>query len=414
MLRVCILTETYHPEVGGGETQARTLAEGLVSRGFSAIVLTRRSRPSSQKTEVLGGVAVHRLPPVGSGHFKKWGLLLTSLSALIRLRHQYDLIFVSGFRVIGFSAVGAGKLLGKPCILKADSLGELSGEFFADGLATLHLKPSSLLFKAFLSLRNRVLKQADGFVAMSSAVGDELLHHGVRPVVIQTIPNSVDTSRFRPAGECEKHTLRGKLGLPLHGKAVTFTGRLVSYKGLPLLLQVWRDIHHKYGDATLILSGSGGLDMHDCEAELRHYVRANHLQDSVRFAGNVRNVHEYLQASDIFVFPTENEAFGIALIEAMACGLPVITTAVGGVKDIVQHGENGLVVQAGDFGQLYGALDTLLADAALAARLGEAARRTAQDQYSQEWVTRQYVELFERVAIGATRPPRWALWGSWR
>jgi glycosyltransferase involved in cell wall biosynthesis len=189
---------------------------------------------------------------------------------------------------------------------------------------------------------------------------------------------------------------------------VTFTGRLVSYKGLPLLLRVWHDIRAKHSDAVLVLVGSGSLDMHNCEAELRQYVNVHNLLHSVRFTGSVRNVHEYLQASDIFVLPSENEAFPVALIEAMAGGLAVITTAVGGVKDIVEHSKNGLVVQAGDFGQLYSALDILLADAGLADRLGQAARRTAQERYSQEMVTRQYAELFERVAMRARRLPRWA------
>ena len=74
------------------------------------------------------------LAPVGSGQLKKWGLLLSSLPALVRLRDQYDLIFVSGYRIIGLTAVLVGKLLRKPVVLKADSQGEMSGEFFESGL----------------------------------------------------------------------------------------------------------------------------------------------------------------------------------------------------------------------------------------------------------------------------------------
>jgi hypothetical protein len=143
--RICIFTETFYPEVGGGETQALQLAKWLVTNDFSVIVITRRSNASFKKIERLGSVfVVYRLPPVGAQHFKKWGLLLTSLPFLIKLRHQYDLIFVSGFRVIGISAVLISRLFRKVCILKADSLGEMSGAFFIGGLKKLCVNTSSL------------------------------------------------------------------------------------------------------------------------------------------------------------------------------------------------------------------------------------------------------------------------------
>jgi glycosyltransferase involved in cell wall biosynthesis len=111
----------------------------------------------------------------------------------------------------------------------------------------------------------------------------------------------------------------------------------------------------------------------------------------------VDNVHEYLQASDIFVFPTEREAFGISLIEAMACGLPVISTSVGGVKDILQHRRNGLVVEPGDSRPLYDALDALMTDSALSTRLAQSAWRTVQERYSDPTVIPKYVELLRDV-----------------
>ncbi len=393
-LRICICTETYYPVVGGGETQTQALAEGLVANGFDVIVLTRRSDSLFKRFEQFGNINVYRLPPAGSEHFKKWGLLVTILPALIKLRWQYDLIFVSGFRVLGIAAVLIGKFFGKPCILKADSLGEMSGDFFADGLAKLNLPPSSFPFRTFLRLRNKILKQAKVFVAISTEVSKELATHGVNEGAIQVIPNSVDTNRFRPISYNEKLEFRRKLGIPKKAIVVTFTGRLVSYKGLPFLLRVWREIQCKHNHVKLLLIGSGGLDIHNCELELKTYVKENNLQSAVQFTGNVQNVNEYLQASDIFVFPTANEAFGISLIEAMACGLPVISTPVGGIKDIIQDKQNGLLVKARDFQQLYEALDTLLIDTVLSSSLGKAARQTVQNRYSAEIVTQKYIELF--------------------
>lgn len=395
--KICILTETYYPVIGGGETQAQALAEGLVANGFTVVVLTRCSDRSMKRIEQFGEVTVYRLPPVGPQHLKKWGLLITSLPTLIKLRRQYDLILVSGFRVIGIAAVLISKVLGKTCILKADSQGEMSGLFFADGLAKLHLQPSLGLVRVFLALRNRVLRRADAFVAISSAVATELVTQGVNSDIIQMIPNSVDINKFHPVSDDEKCGLRRKLGLPEKHRIVTFTGRLVSYKGLTLLLRVWSEVQAKHNQVSLLLVGSGGLDIHNCEAQLKAYVSANGLQESVHFAGSVDNVHEYLQASDLFVFPTENEAFGISLIEAMACGLPVISTWVGGVKDILEHRKNGLIVEIGNFQQFYETLDMLLTNTWLAASLGQAARQTAQEQYSAEIITQRYTELFRHI-----------------
>lgn len=395
MAKICIFTETYFPVVGGGETQARSLAEGLCARGLSVIVLTRRTDTALKRVEKYGAVTVHRLPPSGGQHYKKWGLLVTSLAALVKLRRRYDVIFVSGFRVLGIAAVLISCALGKRCILKADSLGEMSGDFFAAGLAKLHLRPSSFVVRHFLRWRDHLLKRASGFVAISSAVAKELITQGVNPDSVHRIPNSVDTDRFCPVKPFEKLERRQKLGLPETDVILIFTGRLVSYKGLPLLLRTWQAIHKKYARVSLLIVGEGGLDMHNCEAELKAYVASHGLQQNVHFTGGVRNVHEYLQASDLFVFPTEREAFGISLIEAMACGLPVVATSIGGITDILRQGRNGWMVQPDNFLQLYDALDRLIKDQALRHELGREARKTAENQYASYSVNEAYWALFK-------------------
>jgi glycosyltransferase involved in cell wall biosynthesis len=207
----------------------------------------------------------------------------------------------------------------------------------------------------------------------------------------------VNTKKLCPVPNQKKIELRHELQIPQKDKIVAFTGRLVSYKGLPLLLRVWNEIQRQQSTAKLLLVGSGGLDIHNCEKELKEYVKEKGLENSVLFTGNVSNVHQYLQASDLFVFPTENEAFGISLIEAMACGLPVISTSVGGVKDIIKHGENGLAVNAGDFQELYDALNLLITDSILSAALGTAAWQTALESYSANIIVQKYIEFFKHV-----------------
>jgi glycosyltransferase involved in cell wall biosynthesis len=211
------------------------------------------------------------------------------------------------------------------------------------------------------------------------------------------ISNGVDTALFFPANGERKSLLREKLNLPLSATIAIFTGRLVSYKGLPLLLEVWNEIRRSHQNAKLLLAGSGGLDIHNCEAQLRAYVNAAGLGNDVFFLGPVQNIPEYLQAADLFVFPTENDAFPSSLIEAMACGLPVVTTPVGAIKTIVAHQETGLMVQPGNHEQLFEAIKSILADKTLAVRLGCAGSRVVGERYSAEAMLRKYLSLFESL-----------------
>jgi len=394
-VKICIFTETYYPVVGGGETQARLLAEGLVTNRHSVIVLTRRSDASLRTHEKYGDVSVYRLAPVGSGQFKKWGLLLSSVPALIQLRDQYDLIFVSGYRIIGLTAILIGKLFRKPVVLKADSQGEMSGDFFESGLKKFSISPLSFPFRLFLGFRNMILKKADAFSAISPEIASEWTSSKVPSNKIHLIPNGVDTTRFAPANDEQKSFLRDNLNLPRATIIAIYTGRLVSYKGLPLLLKVWDEIRCRHENVLLLLAGTGGLDIHNCEAQLRDYVKSADLEKNVWFLGSIDNIHEYLQAADLFVFPTENDAFPSSLIEAMACGLPVVTTPVGAIKTIIADKETGLIVQPGNHQQLYAAIEALVSDESLALRLRQAGRQIVQSRYSAEKIIRKYVSLFQ-------------------
>jgi glycosyltransferase involved in cell wall biosynthesis len=408
--RVCLITETYHPEVGGGETQARLLAAGLIERGWSVRLVTRRSRRGTARREEIDGVAVRRLAPAGAGRLKKWGMAPGTLLELLRERESYDLIFVSGFRVLGIPATAAGLMLARPCVLKPDSLGEMSGAWYAPGLAASGIDADGRWVTGLLAARNRLLRRASAFVAISSPVERELLSCGVGRRDIHRIPNGIDVQRFRPASVELKRSLRARLGLPADGPVVTYCGRLVSYKGLPGLIRAWKRVAPRFPGAVLQLVGSGSLDLHNVEQELARQVAAEGLSDSVRLPGAVDDVPERLQASDLFVFPVRQEAFGLALVEAMACGLAAVTTRAGGLADVVTDGQDALTIPEADDDALAGALETLLGDPALRARLGAAARRTAEARFGAAAVADHYDAMFRALvaryesARGAATP----------
>ncbi len=394
---ICIITETFFPVVGGGESQARSLAEGLMHRDFPVVLLTRRSDPTLPRTDDVGGVRVYRLWPAGPRHYYKWGLLLSAIPALIRYRSKYDAVIVSGFRVVGMAAVVFCRLFRKICVLKADSLGEMSGAFFRAGLSKYGRSPDSPALRLFIWCRNILLKRAHAFVAISTAVFDELIEAGISGEKIHRIPNGVDTNVFRPATEEERGRRRTALGLQDGHPIIVYTGRLVSYKGLPLLLSVWDKLVQEGVAGHLLLVGSGGLDIHNCEPELREFVESSGLTQSVTFTGAVNNVQTYLQVADIFVFPTKRESFGLSLVEAMSCGLPAISTGVGGVADIVRDSENAIVVAPDSASELEGALRRLIGEPYLGRRLGSAARQTVLNHYSTDSVADKYSKLIAGI-----------------
>jgi len=390
---ICLLTETYHPITGGGETQARVLAAGFAAAGSNTNVLTRRTDSTLPRSEYMDGAKLWRLAPTGPGHLKKWGLILSAFIRLLRLRNHYDVILVGGYRVLGIPSVIAGRLLGKPCILKADSIGEFSGEFFNPGLRRFRLRYDRFPVNVALAIRNKILCRADAFIAISSVIVDELRANGVEAERIQSIPNSVEIERFSPVSTDEKIGLRGSLTIPRDAQVGVYTGRLVSTKGLPLLLRSWESVIERHPDALLLLVGAGGVGIQNCETELRRFVSNNSLEKNVWFTGSVNNVHQYLQASDFFVFPTEREAFGISVIEALACGLPVVTTATGGIRDIVTDRETALVVPVDDENALGRAIEAVLQGGDAIASMAESGRRLATERYSERNVLQRYSQL---------------------
>ena len=321
---------------------------------------------------------------------------LTQALCPLTARYGMLLILVPGFRVLGIAAVLITVLLGKRSVLKAECIGEMSGEFFTGGLQSVKMKRSAFLFRLLLSLRNKWLTKASAFVSMYSEMTQEFEDNGVPAEKITLIPQSVNQDRYSPSNDEKKVALRKKLQLPIDAKIFVYTGRIVSYKGVPKLIEVWRTLRTEHPEATLVVCGSGGVDIFACEEEVRAAVAAHGLEAHVLMPGSVTNVDEYMRASDIFVLPTENDAFPLCLLEAMSCAMPLVTTTVGGLKDVIVHEDNGLVMQPGSVDELHACLTRLLEDPELGQRIGERAREDVDTKYTRDIIARQYVALFEK------------------
>ncbi len=390
--RVCMLTETFHPVLGGSENHAFLLAQSLNALGMPTRVLTRRCERLSARDEVVDGVHVRRIPPTGMGRWGKFAMIPGVCRTLARMRDDFDLLYVCAFRILGTPALIMSQRLGKACVLRAETLGEMSGAY-ASVYRTLPAIEAMAL-RRWIRYGNRLLPNADAFVAISQLIAEEYAACGVVSGRIHHIPNGVDSHAFCPVSDDARLRLREALRLPGDSRIVTYTGRLVQGKGLEYLLQAWEKIISLQPDAHLVLVGSGHGEPTSIEGELRRRVQDTDLKRNVIFAGWSDKAHEYVQASDIYVFPSEHEGLPLAPLEAMSCGLPVIASSVGGIPDAIRHGENGILVEPRDVAGLVREISQLLDHPDVARRLGANASETVRERYSIGAVASRHYELF--------------------
>ena len=399
MTRVLFLAESFHPVLGGGETHVRRLGSALVSAGDAATVVTRRAERAWPAEERVDGIRVVRVPPPGPGRTGKFLMLPAAVRAVVREASGHDVLVVRGTRVLGLPGLVAARASGVPVVMQPETNGELSGEAWTWG-KTWAGGPAGRLARAATALRNRWLRDADAFVAMSRVIRDEMLGAGIPRERIVLLPHGVDTERFRPATVEEKLALRRELGLP-EGVLAVYSGRLLRGKGLETLVDALAKIADRAAGLGVVLLGSGEGQALSVEDELRRRVAERGLGTRVAFAGRRERVEDTLRAADIFVFPSVFEALGIALVEAAACALPAVASRTGGIVDVVEDGVSGRLVAPGDAAALSEALLCLAGDAALRSRMGREARATALAHFDERDGVERYRALFREV--GSTR-----------
>jgi glycosyltransferase involved in cell wall biosynthesis len=406
LTRVLFLTESFHPVLGGGETHIRRLATALVAAGGRATVVTRRGEPAWAAAEELDGVRVVRVPPSGPGRSGKYRMVLAAMAAVRREAPRHDVLVVRGTRVLGLPGLLAARGSGLATVMQPEINGELDASAFTWGTAWEHGAGGSLL-RAALRTRNLWLRDAERFVAMSRRIRDELREAGVDPRRIALIPHGVDTARFRPIADAsERDTVRARLALPRAATLAVYTGRLLRGKGLETLLEAFAVVARERSDVALLLVGSGAGQSLSVEDELRRRASELALAERVIFAGRSERVESWLQAADIFVFPSQFEALGISLLEAAACGLPAIGSRTGGIVDVIEDGGSGLLVPPGDVRALAQALLSLAHDSERRRTMGARARRRALACFDERDSLARYLGLFAEITPARPRASR--------
>jgi len=210
---------------------------------------------------------------------------------------------------------------------------------------------------------------------------------------VRTILNGIDTQMFAPTHR--NNNFRSTLGLEDSHIAIGMTGNFRKVKNHHLLINAFAHITSRFPNARLVLLGQGfSGDPENTEKDIHALVRKYGIADKVLFLGYRDDVHTVLQCLDIFCLTSFKEGLPLSLIEAMACGLPVVGTDVEGIRVVIEPDRNGFLVEPHDSGNLARVLSTLIADRPLRERMGKEGRKDAERYYSLTRFSRQYNQLF--------------------
>jgi glycosyltransferase involved in cell wall biosynthesis len=384
--RVAQLVETL--DLGGAETLAVRLANARAAAGLPACLYVLTG-PGALSDQVRPDVKLRYL-----GY--RWPSPRNPAAALASLRGAWRVL-------TGWIAADGVQVLQTHV-----PAGNFWGLFLARGrrcgtVATIHstreLAYGQNVHPVRAWLRRRLyrdmLRRCGAVVAVSAGVRDALLAalgvdaaHAAR---LEVVPNGVEVPALPAPGR--RAELRRRHGIEGEEPVLLAAGRLDPLKNYPVLLEALACLRDEGRPCRLVLAGEGPEFI-----ELRDQAAARGIADRVRLPGAVVPLVDLLQAGDLFVQPSEWEGMPLALLEAMACGLPAIGTRVPGIRDLIVDGRDGLLVEPGDPAALAGAIARLLDDPDLARGLGAAGRARVAAGFSHGAMLERLEGIYRRVA----------------
>ena len=362
---------------GGTEIAAYNLAINMAKRGNEIEVFTT-SIDSRESIEIYPNMRIHRNPT----SFK-----IASANASFRLIYKplnYDLDIVHAHSPIPYSDIPAllyAKRKKVPFVLTYQFDGQSTGGSFMRNAGV------GFYNKFFI---NRVLSSADVIIATTEAYANKspfLKDYKDKIVIIPNGINIEEATTAHTQQEC-----RNMLGLPYDAHIILFFGSLVRYKGPDILLKAFKTVKKEFPKAKLIFAGRG--EMFD---ELNNHALKLNLVNDVIFTGFVEEDKKplYFKAADIFCLPstTMAESFGIVNLEAMASGIPIVASNLGGIPDIVKHGVNGLLAEPGNDQNLADNLLCLLKDEDIRKKFGDQGKKLVRN-FSWDEIAMKTEELY--------------------
>ena len=387
MKRLLITSGIFAPDIGGPASYARTLGERLATSGIAVTVLTY------SPVFKHGGDA--SLPFTVRRVWTKnvWGLRhLVYLWHAIRLARHADAVLSLSAVSGGLPSLWASRFAKKPLIVRV--VGDYAWEMAMQTGKTFLLidefqkTPVSGRIRRLRKFQRRICREAAAVIVPSRYLAGLVMGWGIPEDRIHVIANGIEM----PRSTVSKEEARKRIGIS--GNIILSAGRLVPWKGFLMLIKLMPQLLQTNQFFRLVIMGDGP-DM----KMLQTVVRNLGLERKVFLVGRktASEAALYLAAADVFVLNTAYEGFSHQVVEAMAAGIPVVTTAVGGNREIVAQGENGLLVRYNDEFNLAEAIKTIQKQPELRERLIAEGRKTAQN-FSAERMYRETVRLLNETA----------------
>ena len=406
-LRVAMVIQRFRPQFSGQGIQVELLSRELARRGHDVTVITMASGRSFGAEEIDGYRVVRlRCDVPALAGTRVWRRLrgaafAARTLAFLSQRADFDLVHTHAMT----DALGACWLWcrwqRRPLLFETT----LNG---ADDPVTLMRSRHH-----FHRLRWATFRRCDGFVAISPALQKKYLEAGFAAGQVRLISQGVNIRDFAPADD--RADIRRQLGLPTDNPILVFVGSLVYRKGIDVLLQAWARIQGSIPDAHLVLLGKNTFPEDPDASHLLARALAQLPADAaarIHQPGITEHVNRYLQAANVFVFPSRQEGFGTVMIEAMACGVPSVVAELPGITDFI-FGVSaadpgacsacdpdlaaGIVVPQEDPEALARAAIGLLSDPSGAARVGRTARACACARFSIEHIADCYLDYYAHL-----------------
>jgi glycosyltransferase involved in cell wall biosynthesis len=385
--RVIAVTGAYAPEIGAAGIQCRAVAAALQGRAVFSVITTAVD-PTLPLVQDIDGVTVYRVPVDVTRRASKALASIRLVVRLLRARSSYDLVHLHGISQKNIAVTVAARAMAAPLVLTLHTAGQD--------------EPDAASGRGRLAARS--LAAARLVIGVSPYMTARYAQSGLPAGRYRMIPNGVDVNRFHPADAVERSGLRRRLGWP-DQPAILFVGFFSRDKRPDGLFRAWQQLADRGLRTTLVYVGSTASPYyeidHALERDLRAAAASAGRADDLRFTGPVNDVETYLRAADVFALPSIRETQSMALIEAMACGLPSVASRLEGATDaFVVDGVNGRLVPPGDDDAMATALRELLSDDRAAAAIGVRARRTIVERYAIETIAEQWLAAYRDVLRG--------------
>ena len=264
-------------------------------------------------------------------------------------------------------------------------------------ITTLHGTDITLvgLEPSFLSVMKFSIEQSDGVTAVSRFLREKTLTNYNIEKEIEVIPNFVDVARFK-----NTHSDEVRKQCAPHGeKVIVHTSNFRPVKRVVDVIRIFAEIRKKM-PARLLLIGDGP-DRSQCELLARELG----IHDDVKFLGKQTELVPILSSADLFLMPSQSESFGLSALEAMACEVPVISSSVGGLPELVVHGQTGFIAEIGDIDRMSRYAIDLLTNPSKHQLFAKASRQRAVE-FNSDKIIAQYEQYYEKILYGSEVPAK--------